>query len=558
MKKLICLFLILASWFSFSQEEDPKLLELKEAIQNADNDSLKIVNYLRLNKYYHFRDLNKADSLLSKILVMLDTVNYDSRIHRGQIFDRRGVISRIRSNYPESLLNYNKAKDIYEEIKDTNKLINVNTNIGNLYDYQYDYVNGAKYFKKSIEINTIPFKEQLGVSYRLLAGNYNHREMRDSAFYYLKKARRIFKETKADVEYFASNIQFVRYSLEDLDENDSYDDLIKMTKQTISFFKTKGHKHYLSESYRDLADINFRLKNYTLAKKYTDTTIAIANQIEKKHLESRAYKLRSRANERLGKFKNALKDFKVYEKTQNEIYTEKKSKEIIRIEVANEFAKKKMKDSILFVKQKEILVLEKDKALAQNKFIGLLSFIGLVITFFMIRGLRKKWLKERRQGKQFERKLKQSDEKISILNSEVATKKEEVNQLLTETVIHLNTKEKLAENLAKLSKEEGDVTLKGIIADLKADKLEDAKILMLKKNIETLNYDFLKSLKSSHPNLTKTDIEVCSFIKIGLSRKEISNLRNTSLDAIKSTRFRLKKKLQLSADQSLDDYIKSL
>ncbi len=576
MHKLICFFLIFFSLNSFSQEADSTLLRIKEAIKKSDNDSIKIVNYLWLNKYYHFRDLNKADSLLSEILVMLDTVQYDSRKHRGQIFDRRGVISRIRSNYPKSLRNYNKAKDIYEQIKDTSKLITINNNMGNLYSYQYDYVNAHKYFEKSIEINTKPFKKKLGVSYRMLSGNYNHRDIKDSAFYYLKKARMIFKDINADIEYFASNIQFVRYSLEDLDEtyslgnldgrykledinvSYSYHDLVKLANETTSFFREEGHKHYLSESYYDLANINFEFKKYSLAKKYADTTINIAHQIEKKHLESMTYKLRSQINEKLGNLGNALKDYKVYENTQNKIYTDKKSKEIREIEIANEFAKKKMKDSILFVKQKEILVLEKDKALAQNKFIGLLSFIGLLITFFIIRTLRKKWLKERKLGKQFKSKLKQSDEKISVLSSDKEKLTEEVNELLTETVIHLNTKGKLAENLAKLSHEEEGVTLKGIIADLKADKLEDSKILVLKQNIETLNYDFLKNLKSLHANLTKTDIEICSFIKIGLSRKEISNLRNTSLDAIKSTKFRLKKKLNLTQNDSLDEYIRSL
>ncbi|WP_299246478.1 tetratricopeptide repeat protein [uncultured Aquimarina sp.] len=257
MQKLICFFLIFFSLNSFSQEVDSTLVRIKEAIKKSDNDSIKIVNYLRLNKYYHVRDLNKADSLLSEILVMLDTVQYDSRKHRGQIFSRRGIISRIRSNYPESLRNYNKAKDIYEEIKDTSKLITINTNIGNLYDYQYDYVNGAKYFKKSIEINTKPFKKQLGVSYRLLAGNYNYRDKRDSAFYYLKKARMIFKDINADIEYFASNIQFVRYSLEDLDEtyslenldgrynledinrSYSYHDLVKTANETTFFLRMR-------------------------------------------------------------------------------------------------------------------------------------------------------------------------------------------------------------------------------------------------------------------------------------------------------------------------------
>lgn len=567
MRKFIFFFLVLFTSITFSQEVDTKLKKLKEDIQNSSNDSIRIVNYLKLNAYYHVRDLNKADSLLTEILQMLDTVTYDSRKHQGQIFSRRGIISRIRSNYPESLRNYNHSKKFYEQIQDTNKLITINLNIGNLYSYQYDYKTAHKYFRRSIEINTKPYKGQLGTSYRMLAGNYNHRDLMDSAFYYLKKSRAIFKEIDYKEEYFTSNIQFVRYFLKRMDkkyhftntkEELSYQDLITMAKQTTSFFKSDGNKHYLSESYYDLAKINFEFKKYILAKKYADTTINQAHKIEKKHLESKTFELRSKIFEKLGRFDEALNDFKTYEKTQNEIYTDKKSKEIKEIEIANEFAKKKMKDSILFAKQKEILVLEKDKALAQNRFIILLSIIGLVIAFFLIKNLRKRWLTERNLGKQFEKKLKQSDEQIYVLSSDKEKLTQEVNELLTETLIHLNTKEKLANDLVKLSDEEEGVTLKGIIAELKADKLEDSKILVLKKNIETLNYDFLNNLKNLHPNLTKTDIEVCSFIKIGFSRKEISNLRKTSIDAIKSTKFRLKKKLNLGVNQSLDDYIKSI
>lgn len=576
MQKIICLILVSFTLNCFSQNDESKLVKLHQSIKESENDSVKIVNYLRLNAYYHARDLNKADSLLTVILTMLDTVDYDTRKHRGQIYSRRGIISRIRSNYPKSLRNYNKAKDLYEEIKDTNKLITINMNMGNLYSYQYDYTTADQFFKKAIEINKRPFKKQLGVSYRLLAGNFSHREIKDSAYFYLKKARAIFNEVEANLEYYASNIQFVRYSLEELESDAnknnldgkvsidaingvySYEALLDMAKKTNSFFLKENHKHYLSESYYDLAKINFNFKRFQLAKKYADTTITLSNQIEKKHLESMTYKLRSQINEKLGNLNQALKDFKIYEDSQKAIYDNKKLKEIKEIEMANAFAKKKMKDSILFVKQKEILTLEKDKVLAQNKFIGLLSIIGLFLAFFVIRLLRNRWLKEQKLGKLFQKKLKESDKEISILNSDKQKLTEEVNDLLTETVIHLQTKEKLAKNLSKLSYAEEGVTLKGIIADLKADKLEDSKIMVLKKNIETLNYDFLKNLKNLHPNLTKTDIEVCSFIKLGFSRKEISSLRKTSLDAIKSTRFRLKKKLNLTQNDSLDEYIRSL
>ncbi len=572
MRRFICFFLVFVSLNLLSQETDSTLLKIKKQIANSKNDSLKIVNYLRLNKYYHARDLNKADSLLTEILTMLDTVKFDTRKHRGQIFERRGVISRIRSNYPKSLRNYNKAKSLYEEIKDTNKIINVNINIGNLYNYQYDYVNGAKYLKKSIEINTKPFRKQLGISYRLLSGNFSSREMKDSAFYYLKKSRIIFKDGGFDFEYFASNTLFIRFSLENfegrsysksldgkfvfdgLDKKYSLNDLVNMAWKTKNYFKKEGHKHYLSESYYDLTKLYFMLNKFSLAKTYADSTIQIANRIEKKHLESMTYKLRAKINEKSGKLYKALDDFKVYDKMQNEIYTENKTREVLELEFAN----KKTKDSILFVKQKEIFVLEKDKALAQNKFILLLSLVGLFIAFFVIRNIRLKWLKERREGKRFKQQLKQSDNKIFALNTDKQKLTEEVNELLTETLTHLRTKEKLADNLNKLSQEKEGVTLTSIIADLKADKLEDSKILVLRKNIETLNYEFLKKIKDLHSNLTKTDIEVCSFIKIGFSRTEIATLRQTSIEAIKSTRYRLKKKLNLTSNDSLDDYIRSL
>lgn len=540
------------------QETDTILVRLKKNIAVAKNDSLKIIHYLRLNKYYHARDLYKAENLLSEILIMLDTVDYDARRHRAQIYSRRGIIARVRGDYPKALRNYNKANALYEEINDTEKLINLYTNIGNLYNYQYDYKTGAKYLKKSIQINTKPIKESLGISYRLLAGNFESREMKDSALYYLEKARAIFKEINVKIEYYASNIQFVRYCLLELDETASHDHLLAMAKETTAYFKKKQHKHYLSESYYDLVKINFNTKNYALAEKYADTTIRLANQIQKKHLESMTYKLRSQIYEKQGKLSKALVDYKAYEKMQKEIYTDKKSKEIREIEMAGEFEKKKMKDSILYVKQKEILVLEKEKTQAQNELLVLLSVLGILLAFFVIRRLWRKWRREQVMGQQIEKELKQSHKEISVLNSDKEKLSGEVNQLLTETLIHLRTKEKLAEDLAKLSNEKEGVTLKGIIADLKADKLEDAKIVVLKKNIETLNYEFLQTLKLKHPGLTKTDIEICSFIKIGFSRTEIANLRKTSIDAIKSTRYRLKKKLKLTSEDSLDVYIQSL
>ncbi|MEM9680297.1 MAG: hypothetical protein AAF901_08230 [Bacteroidota bacterium] len=155
-------------------------------------------------------------------------------------------------------------------------------------------------------------------------------------------------------------------------------------------------------------------------------------------------------------------------------------------------------------------------------------------------------------------KIKEQAYQNILLNNKVATKTEEINELLTETIQHIKSKERIAENLQKLSTEQEGITLKSIITDLKASRADNAKLMLIKQNIEQVDYEFIKRLKELHPKLTKTDVEICSLIRIGLSRKEVANLRNTSMEAIKSSRFRLKKKLNLPSEASLNDYINML
>ncbi|MFI0430905.1 7TM diverse intracellular signaling domain-containing protein [Mariniflexile sp. HMF6888] len=146
---------------------------------------------------------------------------------------------------------------------------------------------------------------------------------------------------------------------------------------------------------------------------------------------------------------------------------------------------------------------------------------------------------------------------LQLKEMELTNKKEEVISLMNESVEHLKSKVKLANNLKKLAKEEG-VNLKSILADLKSKELEDSKLLLIRKNISDINFEFLRRLKKLHPNLSKTDLEICSFFLIDLTRNEIANLRNTTLHAVKASRARIKKKLNLDSKVFLDDYIKRI
>lgn len=142
-------------------------------------------------------------------------------------------------------------------------------------------------------------------------------------------------------------------------------------------------------------------------------------------------------------------------------------------------------------------------------------------------------------------------------NKQLTSKKQEVIQLLSESVERLQEKVKLTRNLKKVVKsDQTNISLNTIISELQSEKIDDKKLLYLRENITLISHSFVSRLKQNYPNLTKTDIEMASFARLELSRKEMAALRNCSLEAIKKNRYRLKKKLNLPTNLSINDFIK--
>ena len=67
--------------------------------------------------------------------------------------------------------------------------------------------------------------------------------------------------------------------------------------------------------------------------------------------------------------------------------------------------------------------------------------------------------------------------------------------------------------------------------------------------------DFFKRLKHSFPDLTQSDLKLCAYLKLNLSSKEIVPLLNISIRGVEIRRYRLRKRLSLSSDKNLVEYI---
>ena len=67
--------------------------------------------------------------------------------------------------------------------------------------------------------------------------------------------------------------------------------------------------------------------------------------------------------------------------------------------------------------------------------------------------------------------------------------------------------------------------------------------------------DFLKKVKSAHPELTANDLRLCAYLRLNLSSKEIAPLLNISVRSVEVKRYRLRKKMNLPHEDGLADYI---
>jgi len=76
-------------------------------------------------------------------------------------------------------------------------------------------------------------------------------------------------------------------------------------------------------------------------------------------------------------------------------------------------------------------------------------------------------------------------------------------------------------------------------------------------HFESVHEEFLKRLKTAYPDLSPRELKLCAYLRMNISSKEIAVLMNISTRGVEISRYRLRKKLGLTRDTNLTDFILS-
>jgi DNA-binding CsgD family transcriptional regulator len=119
--------------------------------------------------------------------------------------------------------------------------------------------------------------------------------------------------------------------------------------------------------------------------------------------------------------------------------------------------------------------------------------------------------------------------------------------------------EELKENISHMKSSLDTSAISGKLNSLK--KLVDHSFSIDKDwedfrlHFEQVHQDFFKLLKDRCPELSNSELKLCALVKLNLNMKEMSAILGISPESVKTARYRLRKKLQLSHEESLSDFI---
>lgn len=213
-------------------------------------------------------------------------------------------------------------------------------------------------------------------------------------------------------------------------------------------------------------------------------------------------------------------------------------------------------------------------------FIYLLLFV-YIIHWFYKRQQKKYLLNQKIKLQKQQEKYEAEQQRVQYEHQRVIEKNErEIIQLRNEKleaeVAHKNTElasntmtllqkrevlNKIKDELVPLRELESEKEAKSVrkIIRLINDQLEtDDDWDRFANYFDKVNNDFLKTLKERYPQLTATDLKLCAYLRINLSSKEIANLLNISIRGVETSRYRLRKKLDLPNETGLFDFLATM
>ncbi len=499
----------------------------------------RTTNYLGV--YYNMTSQYK-ESLPTFDEVIAVYTELDDMAQVCAAMNNKAIALRSLGRYNECLETHMKSLKLKEDIGDTEESIaasywnigNIQGDIGN-YDISNEYYRKAQavYKKLDLKDDLSSIKVNLAIN---LKGQKAYEEakklMLEVEPYYIEK------NYNNDLAGIYDNVGWIYAEQDSLDVAEDY------YNKSLEISRQYGETSLIGLNLRHLGELNNKKGEYRKALNYMKDALQISEETGTRKKKIGDLLEISKAYAGLGRYKKAYEFHTDYHKLHDEILGEENIERMNELEVKYQTEKREKE---LIIKQNEIKLLEERKQKAENeKLFLLISLIGtLALIVAIIYG--------------FRQKMKRNKIKREKLNDELAFKEKE----LTTHALHLAHKNEVLLDLKSQLKELKSENINSrsyqkVINTINLDINNDNNWEQFRTYFEDVHTNFNNTVMNNYPSVSNNDLRLMSLLKMNLSSKEIANILNISIEGVKKARYRLRKKLNLSKEDSLQELVLTL
>ena len=472
--------------------------------------------------FYHGRvmlELDKEEEALKFFLAAKD-IYERTKDHKmlALIAEEVGMINRKQDLYDDALTNFREALTTYKQLKDSLSVISASLNIARVYLFKSEWDSCSLYYNNALEIavqknylSEITILHELGILYRSM------QNLSEAERYFLAAYEKETDEEKKYMECLSLGYLYMqmgqtenarKYLIMSANSSKAYTqisayDCLYFLEKDIDNFEEAIVYHELADSITNaMEELNSRELIASLQKKYEN---------EKLRNDNLQMKVRYTNFILWGTiaflFVVACMCYYYYKNRNNK-------KKIAEIELQIQENEEEIER---YQQEIEDIQISKDQVLKEN----------LV-------------LEENRT------KVGELNRKIVLLTMQNKTLSEHLKELGGELNVGISSGSFIHAFRLLLAIKEG--TLRGKLSNEERQKLFSL--------FDLIYWNYVSRLLERAPTLTKHDLEICCFLKFGLSHEELSCIFHTTSDSVTRAKGRLKGRLGISPQDDLDLFLK--
>ena len=413
------------------------------------------------------------------------------------------------------------------------------------------YDSAAHYFKQGLHFFSTNSKKYRGIRrMHLMTMNnigiaYYRNNQPDSALHYYRMAlsqdsvRELFPGLYGLVHGNIGQIYF---------DTEEYEQALDMFLVDIELNEYKILASY-QNALLTAAECYMHLNQYSEAESSMQKFFSIQNR--EIGITIKAHKLMAVIEQKLMHFESANKYLEGYVHLNDSISLLKQSRTNISEQLSN-YRFDLIKRDLELARKKQELLEEKELTKSYRLKIWITStgfgIIVMIVFFYFYRQSQK-------------RKRSLQEVQNQLLKSELMHKGKDLTHFSTSLSYNRKFIDDVLSRLKLLkskSKNELSSGISELIRELNNYSCVDKSLASLQARVDKVNSEFFEKLSSTYPELTKTEKEICGFLALNLSTKDIAQLRSVTPNAVKKARQNIRKKLPIQPSEDLSEFLSKL